>query len=136
MPKYQFEVEAQPEYLPRQSSPEAGVFSFSYTITITNTGDIAAQLVSRHWIVSDAQGHTEEVKGLGVVGHQPLLKAGESFQYTSGCRLRTSTGTMHGSYFCVAEDAHRFETTISLFVLEATEGDADEQTPLAPRVLH
>ena len=134
MPKYQFEVEAQPEYLPRQSSPEAGVFSFSYTITITNTGDIAAQLVSRHWIVSDAQGHTEEVKGLGVVGQQPLLKPGESFQYTSGCRLRTSTGTMHGSYFCVAEDAHRFETTISLFVLEADNGITGNQ-PTA-RVLH
>ena len=134
MPKYQFEVEAQPEYLPRQSSPEAGVFSFSYTITITNSGDMPAQLIARHWVINDARGHTEEVKGLGVVGHQPLLKPGESFQYTSGCRLRTSTGTMHGSYFCVAEDAHRFEATISLFVLEADSGIAGNQ-PTA-RVLH
>ena len=119
MPKYQFEVEAQPEYLPRQSSPEAGVFSFSYTITITNTGDIAAQLVSRHWIVSDAQGHTEEVKGLGVVGQQPLLKPGESFQYTSGTRLRTPSGLMRGHFFCVAEDAERFEAEVPAFVLDA-----------------
>ena len=135
MPKYQFEVEAQPEYLPRQSSPEAGVFSFSYTITITNTGDIAAQLVSRHWIVSDAQGHTEEVKGLGVVGQQPLLKPGQSFEYTSGCSLRTANGTMHGTFHCVAEDGEPFSCPIPLFVLEATRPDASGQ-PMSARVLH
>ena len=134
MPKYQFTVDVQPQYLPEQAAPDTGVFSFAYTITITNAGDAPGQLISRHWIISDARGHTEEVKGLGVVGHQPLLKAGESFQYTSGCRLRTSTGTMHGSYFCVAEDAHRFEATISLFVLEADSGIAGNQ-PTA-RVLH
>ena len=135
MPKYQFEVEAQPEYLPRQSSPEAGVFSFSYTITITNTGDIAAQLVSRHWIVSDAQGHTEEVKGLGVVGQQPLLKPGEAFQYSSGCQLRTPSGTMHGSFHCVADDGEAFTCPIALFVLEAiSHGPSGE--PLSGRVLH
>ena len=93
-----------------------------------------AQLIARHWVINDARGHTEEVKGLGVVGHQPLLKAGESFQYTSGCRLRTSTGTMHGTYFCVAEDAHHFEATISLFVLEADNGIAGAKP--AGRVLH
>ena len=134
MPKYQFAVEVLPEYLPDQSDPEHEVFSFAYTITVTNTGDTPAQLISRHWIISDARGHTEEVKGLGVVGQQPLLRPGEAFQYTSGCRLRTSTGTMHGSYFCVAEDAHRFETTISLFVLEADNGITGNQ-PTA-RVLH
>ena len=134
MPKHQFDVEVLPEYLPEQSAPDSGVFSFAYTITITNSGEEPAQLISRHWIISDSRGHTEEVKGLGVVGHQPLLKAGESFQYTSGCRLRTSTGTMHGSYFCVAEDAHRFETTISLFVMEADNGITGNQ-PTA-RVLH
>ena len=134
MPNYQFTVDVLPQYLPEQSDPAQDFYSFSYTITITNSGDVPAQLVSRHWIINDAQGHTEEVKGLGVVGHQPLLKAGESFQYTSGCRLRTSTGTMHGSYFCVAEDAHRFETTISLFVLEADNGITGNQ-PTA-RVLH
>ena len=88
MPKYQFDVEVLPEYLPEQSAPDTGVFSFAYTITITNAGDAPGQLISRHWIISDARGHTEEVKGLGVVGQQPLLKPGESFQYTSGCRLR------------------------------------------------
>ena len=120
MPKYQFDVEVLPEYLPEQSAPDTGVFSFAYTITITNSGETPAQLISRHWIISDSRGHTEEVKGLGVVGHQPLLKPGESFQYTSGARLRTATGTMRGSYFCVAEDGERFETEIPLFVLDAS----------------
>ena len=77
MPKYQFDVEVLPEYLPEQSAPDTGVFSFAYTITITNAGDAPGQLISRHWIISDARGHTEEVKGLGVVGQQPLLKPGE-----------------------------------------------------------
>ena len=84
MPQYQFTVETQPQYLPDQSDPEQDIYSFAYTITITNTGDIPAQLIARHWRINDARGHTEEVRGLGVVGHQPLLKAGESFQYTSG----------------------------------------------------
>ena len=134
MSKYQFTVDVQPQYLPEQSDPAQDIYSFAYTITITNSGDVPAQLIARHWVINDARGHTEEVKGLGVVGHQPLLKAGESFQYTSGCRLRTSTGTMHGSYFCVAEDAHRFEATISLFVLEADSGIAGNKP--AGRVLH
>lgn len=98
MPKYQFAVEVLPEYLPEESEPEREVFAFAYTITITNTGDAPGQLISRHWIISDARGHTEEVKGLGVVGQQPLLKPGEAFQYTSGCRLRTASGTMHGTF--------------------------------------
>ena len=135
MPKYQFDVTVLPEYLPEQSSPEAGVFSFAYTITITNAGDAPAQLISRHWIIVDSRGHTEEVKGLGVVGHQPLLKPGESFQYTSGCRLRTASGTMHGSYFCVAEDAAQFTCPIPLFVLEATDAGGPGAPP-AHRVLH
>ena len=118
MAKYQFRVEVQPAFLPEQSAPEQGVFSFSYTITITNTGEVPAQLISRHWIITDAAGDIQEVKGLGVVGHQPLLQPGQSFQYTSGCRLRTPSGTMHGSYFCVAEDGERFETEIAPFLLE------------------
>ncbi|HYF19468.1 MAG TPA: Co2+/Mg2+ efflux protein ApaG [Ramlibacter sp.] len=118
MPKYQFRVEVQPQYLPEQSAPEQGIYGFSYTITITNTGEVAAQLISRHWIITDATNHVEEVKGLGVVGHQPLLQPGQSFQYTSGCRLRTPSGTMHGSYFCVAEDGERFEVEIAPFLLE------------------
>ncbi|HRN77496.1 Co2+/Mg2+ efflux protein ApaG [Ottowia sp.] len=119
MPKYQFSVEVQPQFLPEQSEPESELYGFAYTITVHNTGEVAAQLVSRHWIISDARGHTEQVKGLGVVGQQPLLQPGEAFQYTSGCRLRTPSGTMHGSYFCVAEDGERFETKIPLFVLDA-----------------
>jgi len=128
MPKYQFDVAVVPEYLPEQSLPESAVFSFAYTITITNAGDAPGQLISRHWVINDASGHAQEVKGLGVVGHQPLLKPGEAFQYTSGCRLRTPHGTMHGSYFCVAEDGERFEVPIPMFVLAA--GDD------AARVLH
>lgn len=118
--RYEFTCTVTPQYLPGQSSPIEEVYTFAYTIQITNTGDEAAQLISRHWIIVDADGHKEEVKGLGVVGHQPLLKPGESFEYTSGCRLRTPTGTMHGTYFCVAEDGERFETPIPLFVLDAT----------------
>jgi len=96
------------------------VHAFAYTVTVTNTGDVPAQLISRHWQIHDATGHREEVKGLGVVGKQPLLKPGEAFQYTSGCRLRTPSGTMNGSYFFVAEDGERFDVPIPLFLLEAT----------------
>jgi ApaG protein len=118
MAKYQFRIEVQPQHLPDQSDPAAGIWTFAYEITITNTGEVAAQLISRHWIISDANGDQEEVKGLGVVGHQPLLQPGESFQYSSGARLRTPTGTMHGSYFCVAEDGERFEVEIAPFLLD------------------
>ncbi len=106
------------------------MYGFAYTVTVTNTGEVAAQLISRHWVIADANGHIEEVKGLGVVGHQPLLKPGEAFQYSSGSRLRTPSGTMHGSYFCVAEDGERFEAVIPMFVLEASQGDS------GGRVLH
>ena len=125
---YEFQVSVTSQYVADQSDPSDDVYAFAYTITVSNTGITPAQLISRHWVIVDAHGHTEEVKGLGVVGHQPLLKPGESFQYSSGCRLRTPTGTMHGSYFCVAEDGARFDTPIDLFVLEA-------DTPNA-RVLH
>lgn len=131
MPKYQFSCEVVSHYLPEQSAPRESVYGFSYTITITNTGEVAAQLISRHWLINDANGLNEEVKGLGVVGNQPLLKPGESFQYTSGSRLRTASGTMHGSFFCVAEDGERFEAAIPLFVLEASHGDNPPR-----RVLH
>ncbi|MBU6503159.1 MAG: Co2+/Mg2+ efflux protein ApaG [Burkholderiaceae bacterium] len=131
MPKYQITVEVQPRYLPEQSAPLENVYGFAYTVTITNDGEVPTQVIARHWFISDADGLTEQVKGLGVVGHQPLIKPGESFRYTSGCRLRTASGTMHGSYFCVAEDGERFEATIPMFVLDAGSGD----TP-ARRVLH
>ena len=128
MSTYKFEVSVTSQYIAEQSDPQEDSYAFAYTITVNNTGTVPAQLISRHWVIVDASGHTEEVKGLGVVGHQPLLKPGESFQYSSGCRLRTPSGTMHGSYFCVAEDGERFEAPVALFVLEA-------DTPGA-RVLH
>lgn len=118
MPKYEFRVEVQPQYLPEQSAPEQGLYSFAYTITIRNSGEVPAQLVSRHWLITNERGETEEVKGLGVVGQQPLLKPGQAFEYTSGCRLRTPSGTMRGSYFCVAEDGERFEVEIPAFLLD------------------
>lgn len=118
MAKYSLRVEVEPQFLPEQSVPEQRVYSFAYTITVTNNGEVPAQLISRHWIIVDADGGTEEVKGLGVVGHQPLLKPGEAFQYTSGCRLRTPSGTMQGTYFCVAEDGARFDVEIPAFVLD------------------
>jgi len=99
MSRYQIACTVQPQFLPDQSAPHEGIYSFAYTVTVTNTGEAAAQLIARHWIICDANGLREEVKGLGVVGQQPLLRPGESFQYTSGCRLRTRSGTMHGSYF-------------------------------------
>ena len=118
MARYAFQVEVVPRYLPDQSAPAEGAWSFAYTITITNTGEVPAQLIARHWTITNELGHIEEVKGLGVVGQQPLLRPGESFEYTSGCRLRTPSGTMQGSYFCVAEDGERFEVDIPLFVLD------------------
>lgn len=119
MARYQFKVEVHPQHLADQSVPSRGLYSFAYTVTITNTGEVAAQLISRTWNINDANGLHERVKGLGVVGHQPLLQPGESFEYTSGTRLRTPTGTMHGSYFCVAEDGEKFDVDIPMFVLDA-----------------
>ena len=134
MPKYAFHAEAQPRYLPEHSSPERGIYSFAYTITITNVGEVTAQLIARHWIIRDAGGGVQEVKGLGVVGQQPLLAPGEAFEYTSGCRLRTVSGSMHGSYFCVAEDGERFDCPIAPFVLQAIADDGESAH--GARVLH
>jgi ApaG protein len=128
MSKYQFRVNVAPRYLPEQSSPEQEMFVFSYTVTITNTGEVSAQLISRTWNINDAKGHTERVKGLGVIGQQPLLQPGQSFEYTSGTRLRTATGTMHGSFFCVAEDGEKFDTDIPMFVLDALSSSGGKRT--------
>jgi len=128
MAKYQFLVEVIPQYLPDQSDPTGELYVFAYTITIANTGEVPAQLISRSWNVNDANGHTEKVKGLGVVGQQPFLKPGQSFEYTSGTRLRTPTGTMHGSFFCVAEDGERFEADIPMFVLDAVSDAGGSRT--------
>ena len=122
---YAFRIDTEPQFLPEQSDPASDRYAFAYTITITNTGRVPAQLIARHWTIEDASGRTEEVKGLGVVGEQPLLKPGEAFQYTSGCQLRTSHGIMHGSYFFVAVDGHRFDVPIAAFILQASSaGDA------------
>lgn len=127
-PRYAFQVQVSPRYLPDQSEPAQGVYLFAYHITIRNTGSVTAQLISRSWNVNDARGHTEKVRGLGVVGHQPLLKPGESFEYTSGTRLRTPTGTMHGSFFCVAEDGEKFDVDVPMFVLDALSESGGQRT--------
>jgi len=122
--KYEIQVNTQVEYIPEQSSEEQDRYVFAYTITITNTGSIAAQLISRHWIITDASNSVQEVRGLGVVGEQPLLKPGESFEYTSGSAIATPVGTMKGSYQMVAEDGTKFDAEIAEFTLSM------------PRVLH
>jgi ApaG protein len=104
-------------HLPDQSDPQAGQHAFAYTVTIRNTGDITAQLIARHWIITDSNGHTEEVRGLAVVGHQPLLKPGETFEYTSSTRLATPHGTMHGTFFCMTEAAQPFDAPVREFGL-------------------
>jgi ApaG protein len=109
MATYDLTVTVRTRYLPEQSKPERDEYLFSYTITIRNTGDVPAQLISRHWVITDANNRVQEVSGLGVVGHQPLLKPGEEFEYSSGTPLATPQGSMHGEYFCVAEDGHRFD---------------------------
>ena len=104
-------------HLPEQSDTDAGQYAFAYTITIRNSGDVTAQLVGRHWIVTDALGHIDEVRGLAVVGHQPLLKPGQSFEYTSWTRLATPHGTMRGTFFCMTEEARPFDSPIAEFGL-------------------
>ena len=116
-PEFSITVRVQP--LPEQSNADAGQHAFAYTVTIVNTGDVAAQLVARHWIISDEMGNVHEVRGLAVVGHQPLLKPGERFESTSWTPLSTPTGTMRGTFFCMTEDAHAFETPIPEFALVA-----------------
>jgi ApaG protein len=117
VPTYRLQVSVKTRHIPEQSDPSEKRYVFAYTITITNTGDVPTQVIARHWIITDADAHVEEVKGLGVVGHQPLLGPGESFEYTSGSALTTPTGSMRGSYFCVAEDGTRFEAPIEEFAL-------------------
>ena len=122
--KYDITVAVKSAYLAEQSDPARNHYVFAYTITITNTGTVAAQLVSRHWIITDAEQKVQEVKGLGVVGKQPLLQPGESFEYTSGTSLPSAVGTMRGSYQMVAEDGKTFDAEIPVFTLSM------------PRVLH
>ena len=104
-------------HLPEEFNPKTGQHVFAYTVTIRNSGDISAQLIARHWIIADSNGHTEEVRGLAVVGHQPLLKPGETFEYTSGTRLATPHGTMRGTFYCMTEEAQPFEASVPEFGL-------------------
>ncbi|MCG2576526.1 Co2+/Mg2+ efflux protein ApaG [Dechloromonas sp. XY25] len=115
--KYRIEVSPQPQFIPDQSDPENDRYIFAYTIAIRNIGEVPAQLISRHWIITDANNEVQEVRGLGVVGKQPLLQPGESFEYTSGSSLTTPIGTMKGTYQMVAEDGTHFEAEIPEFVL-------------------
>ncbi len=121
MPKpstqYSFVIQVATNYLVEQSKPEQNQFAFSYTVTITNNGSVPAQLISRHWIIDDANGTRREVKGLGVVGHQPYMEPGQTFEYTSGTPLETASGKMHGSFFFVAEDGERFDVSVAEFEL-------------------
>lgn len=117
MKPYEFTVAVRTAFVPEQSDPASSQYFFAYTITITNTGAVPAQLISRHWVITDGANRVQDVKGLGVVGKQPLLKPGESFEYTSGCPLSTPYGSMRGEYFCVAEDGERFEVPVEEFLL-------------------
>ena len=122
--KYEMSVSSQIQFVPEQSDEENSRYVFAYTITIRNTGSVPAQLISRHWVITDARNQVQEVRGLGVVGAQPLLKPGESFEYTSGTAIATPVGTMRGSYQMVADDGTQFDAPIPEFTLSV------------PRVLH
>lgn len=122
--KYEIDVSIRTAYLPDQSDEDADRHVFAYTITIANMGTVAAQLISRHWIIDNGDGTVQEVRGLGVVGEQPLLKPGDSFEYTSGTVIPASVGSMKGSYQMAAEDGFHFDVTIPEFILSV------------PRILH
>lgn len=121
---YQIQVEPEPFYVPENSDIAADIYVFGYRIRLTNTGDQPAQLISRHWIISDANQQVQEVRGMGVVGEQPRLEPGQTYEYTSSAQLRTPYGSMKGSYQMLADDGTRFTVEIP------------EMTLVAPRVLH
>ena len=121
---YDISVKTRTVYIADQSDPASDRYVFAYTISLTNTGSAAAQLISRHWIITDAADKVQEVRGKGVVGEQPHLRPGESFEYTSGSAIATPVGTMRGSYQMVADDGTQFDVTIPEFTLSM------------PRVLH
>ena len=122
--KYDVTVEANATYVADQSDPSRNQYVFAYKITVTNNGSVPAKLISRHWIITDSEHRVQEVKGLGVIGQQPLLKPGERFEYTSGTHLATPVGTMRGTYQMIAEDGSAFDATIPPFTLSV------------PRILH
>jgi ApaG protein len=122
--KYDITVTAHAMFVPEQSDEDEGRYVFAYTITITNTGEVAARLISRHWLITDSDNRVQEVRGMGVVGEQPFLKPTERFEYTSGAAIATPVGTMRGTYRMVAEDGTAFDAIIPEFTLSM------------PRVLH
>lgn len=122
--RYEITVLPKAQYVADQSDPEQNQFVFAYTIRVTNTGTVTAQIVSRHWVIVDSDQHVQEVKGVGVIGQQPVLRPGESFEYTSGTSLATAVGTMKGTYQMLAEDGQAFEVPIPQFTLSV------------PRTLH
>jgi len=122
--KYEIGINIRTTYLPDQSDEEADRYVFAYTITIANIGNVTAQLISRAWVIMNGDGTTQEVRGLGVVGEQPLLKPGDSFEYTSGTVISTPVGSMKGSYQMTTEDGVQFDVDIPEFIFSA------------PRVLH
>lgn len=115
--KHQIQIDVRTVYLPGQSAPDANRYVFAYTVTITNSGSVPARLVTRHWIITNANERTQEVRGQGVVGEQPYLLPGSSFQYTSGTILETPVGTMKGSYQMIADDGTAFNAEIPSFTL-------------------
>ncbi len=122
--KYAIKISANAFFLPEQSDEDNDQFVFAYTIKITNVGTLPAKLISRHWVITDADNKIQEVRGVGVVGEQPVLGPGESFEYTSGSSLETSVGTMRGTYQMVADDGTKFDAIVPEFILSV------------PRVLH
>jgi len=122
--RYEITVEAHATYVADQSDPSRDQYVFAYRIKVINTGTVSAQLMSSHWIITDGEHRVQEVKGAGVIGQQPVLKPGESFEYTSGTQIATPVGTMRGSYQMVADDGRNFDAPIPSFTLSV------------PRVLH
>ncbi len=117
-PRFTSTVAVRP--LPEQTDAAQQIYGYAYTVTIRNTGDVAAQLIARHWVITDHRGVEQQVRGLGVVGHQPLLKPGEQFEYTSWAQIATPQGSMQGTFFCITESAQWFESPVAEFALADT----------------
>lgn len=116
-PRYQVDVSVTTRYLPEQSQPEQNRFAFAYSVTLVNQGQLPAKLLSRHWLITDGDGHVQEVRGAGVVGQQPLIAVGERHTYSSGTVMATRVGTMQGSYQMLADDGKQFDALIAPFRL-------------------
>ena len=137
MTQPELSIEVSVAFQPQHSRPEQGDYRFSYTLRIINAGDEPAQIIARRWLIEDAQGNVMEVRGLGVVGQQPMLAAGEVFEYTSSCQLATATGHMQGHYVCVTEEGDVYESPIPRFLLSADGPEWQHQkNAFVHRVLH